>query len=151
MMTAGEFCNRVVVVARKDESLIDAARRMREHHVGDVVVVEDQQGRTVPVGIVTDRDIVVEILARSPQDIQRLRVGDVMGAPVITAQEQEDLVDAIKQMRSFGIRRMPVVDDQGALVGIIAFDDVVEFLADEMVDLATLLRREQDHERQRRT
>ncbi len=64
-MAVGEICNREVVIAEKTLSVVDAAQLMRTHHVGDLVVVEERAGRRLPVGIVTDRDIVVEVVAVS--------------------------------------------------------------------------------------
>ena len=62
-MTVGELCNRAVVFAREEETVREAARRMRDMHVGDLVIVREEDGRRVPVGIVTDRDLVVGPLA----------------------------------------------------------------------------------------
>jgi CBS domain-containing protein len=146
MITAGQFCNREVVIATRSESVLGAARRMREHHVGSIVVVEKTDGRTRPVGILTDRDIVIGPVASGIRDLDGLPVGEVMSATLVTASEDESLVDALKRMRSFGLRRLPVVDRDGGLQGIIAFDDLVELFSEEMTDLSDLVSRERRRE-----
>jgi CBS domain-containing protein len=87
-MTAGEICNRRVVFAKPETSIVDAVGLMRTHHVGDVVVVREPDGERVPIGILTDRDVAlsVEPLLRLPQ----LRVADVMGVTLVTSLESEN-------------------------------------------------------------
>ena len=143
-MAVGEICNREVVIAQKALSVVDAAQLMRKHHVGDLVVVEEKNGRRHPVGIVTDRDIVVEVVAAGVNP-DALKVGDIMGPEVATVRESEGLFEALRYMRGKGVRRMPVVDRDGGLVGILTLDDLLSLLAEEMTELAKLV----SHERQR--
>jgi CBS domain-containing protein len=143
-MAVGEICNRDVVIAEKALSVVDAAQLMRTHHVGDLVVVEEKAGRRHPVGIVTDRDIVVEVVAAGV-DPDALTVGDIMGPEVATVHESEGLFEALRYMRDKGVRRMPVVDHEGVLVGILTLDDLLSLLAEELTELAKLV----SHERQR--
>ncbi|MHB1402544.1 MAG: CBS domain-containing protein [Thiobacillus sp.] len=143
-MAVGEICNREVVIAKKTLSVVDAAQLMRKHHVGDLVVVEERNGRRHPVGIVTDRDIVVEVVAAGVNP-DALKVGDIMGPEVATVRESEGLFEALRYMRDKGVRRMPVVDRDGGLVGILTLDDLLSLLAEEMTELAKLV----SHERQR--
>lgn len=143
-MAVGELCNREVVITEKTASVVDAAQLMRTHHVGDLVVVEDRGGRKHPVGIVTDRDIVVEVVAAGVNP-DSLKVGDIMGPDVATVRESEGLFEALRYMRDKGVRRMPVVDREGGLVGILTLDDLLSLLAEEMTELAKLV----SHERQR--
>ena len=145
-MSIGELCNREVVITQADESLPAAARLMREHHVGDVVVVEQREGRKVPVGILTDRDIVVELVAEEV-DPQSVRVADVMSSRLLTLNEGENLLESIQRMRGAGVRRAPVVDADGGLIGIFTLDDLLEVLADALSDLSTLTRQGQRRER----
>jgi CBS domain-containing protein len=148
-MTVGEICNREVTIIDQDGSIQEAVRLMREHHVGDVVVVEERGGERYPVGILTDRDIVVEILAEGV-DMDAVAIKDVMSYQLLETRERDDVADALKLMRSKGVRRLPVVNDQGVLVGILSVDDVIDALAEELMDLATLIRREQLKEQLRR-
>jgi CBS domain-containing protein len=143
-MAVGEICNREVVFAEKVLSVVDAAQLMRKHHVGDLVVVEEKDGRKHPVGIVTDRDIVVEVVAAEVNP-DALKVGDIMSLEVATVHESEGLFEALRYMRDKGVRRMPVVDREGGLVGILTLDDLLSLLAEEMSELAKLV----SHERQR--
>lgn len=143
-MTVGAFCNREVVVASPYSGIAEAARLMREHHVGDLVIVEGE--RRVPVGILTDRDLVVEVLAEGVEpDV--LAVGDAMSRDVVTANEDDSLWMTLQRMRSKGVRRVPIVDRQGGLVGILTMDDLLELLTNELADLAKVINREQDRER----
>lgn len=147
MPTAGEFCNRRVVVAKKGESILDVARRMRDEHVGSVVVVEHQANvDSVPVGILTDRDLVVRVLANTDRHVHSFRVGELMTQKPILAWEDEDLADVLKRMRSYGIRRIPVVDRDGILRGIVTLDDVLEFLQEQAAEMSVLLSREKQNE-----
>ena len=144
MMPVGEICNREVVIAEKSMPVTEAACLMRNHHVGDLVVVDQHEGRRQPVGIVTDRDIVVEVVAAGV-NADALKVGDIMGPEVATVRESEGLFEALRYMRDKGVRRMPVVDRDGVLVGILTLDDMLSLLAEEMTELAKLV----SHERQR--
>jgi CBS domain-containing protein len=146
MTTAGEFCNRTVVIARRAEPLLDALARMRDHQVGCVVVVEDDEVGVKPVGLLTDRDVVLRLVDAPELELQRLRVDDVVAGELVQAWESDDLIDAIKRMRAYGVRRLPVIDEGGRLAGIITFDDLVEFFSEQLLDLATLLGRERRHE-----
>jgi CBS domain-containing protein len=144
-MTAGEVCNRQVVFTRADASIVDVVSLMKLHHVGDVVVVREPDTERVPIGILTDRDIALAVdrLLRLPQ----LRVRDLMSVDLVTSLEQENLHEVLKKMQSYGIRRLPVVNDRGGLEGILTFDDVVELLSEELTDLAKLVAKEQKRER----
>lgn len=149
-MSVGEFCNREVIVMGPDESVRDAARLMREHHVGDVLVVEDREGQRVPLGILTDRDLVIEVLAAGG-DPDPFRVADVMTGDLLTAQEDEDTMATLQRMRNAGVRRMPVINQGGGLVGIITVDDFINMFAEQMEDLVRLVSREQLRERKVRS
>ena len=144
-MSAGEYCNREVVVIDRTEPVRKAIELMRTHHVGDVVVVEQKEGTPRPLGILTDRDIVVEILAEDV-DLEAVNVGDVMSYELQTVGEDIKLLDAIKVMRVKGIRRLPVVGAQGNLVGILAADDVLKLISEQLSDLVALITREQVRE-----
>ena len=149
MPSAGEFCNRRVVIATRREPILVAARRMHDEHVGSVVVVEEIARGRKPIGIVTDRDIVVRYLAE-PADgrgaAEAATVDEIMTRDLVVAREREDLADVCARMRAFGIRRVPVVDDAGVLQGIIAFDDILEWASERTTDLAKLLARERENE-----
>lgn len=149
-MTVGEICNRNVVVAPKTEMIVDAAKRMRMSHVGALVVIENRKGYHVPVGIVTDRDIVIAAVAGDPEHINYLLVGEVMSPDLVTANEHDPVDTALKKMHEYGIRRLPIVDATGALVGILTLDDVLQYLTAQQSELVALVAREQRHERQYR-
>jgi CBS domain-containing protein len=148
-MNVGEICNREVVVMGKQGSIREAAQLMREFHVGDIVVVEERNHQRYPIGILTDRDVVIEILANDV-DADAVDVGDAMSFDLVTAREDDSVWDTIKRMRSKGVRRMPVVDQRGVLTGILAMDDLIEMLAEQLTDVAALIVHEQKRERQLR-
>lgn len=148
-MPIGEFCNREVVFASRKTSIPEAAKLMRQHHVGDLVVVAMIDGRQVPVGMVTDRDIVIEIISKS-LDFNDFTVGDIMSPNLVTVQNDEGVFEAIRLMRSKGVRRIPVVDKKGALAGIVSADDLLGLLAEEMTELARVAPRERAREAQAR-
>jgi len=149
-MSVGEFCNREVIIANKDTSLVDIAQLMRQHHVGSVVIVETVAQNNIPVGIITDRDIVLEIVA--PQlDLNAVTAGDVMSGDLITAREVDGLWETLKRMRSHGVRRVPVINDETVLLGILSVDDVLEILANEFTELVSLMNKERHKEEAVRT
>ena len=134
-MTVGHFCNREVVICGRKSTIVEVAQLMRLHHVGDVVIVEDREDITVPVGIITDRDLVVELIAEGV-DLDAVTVGDVMSYELVTARTDDSIWETLKRMRGQGVRRIPVVNDQGGLEGILALDDILELLAEELSMLA---------------
>jgi len=138
-MDVGRICHRSVATVAPGDSLLDAARLMRDRNVGDVVVVDHRGGKTIPTGVLTDRDIVVRCLAVDPADLGRLTVADLVTDPVITISEGKELSDAIDVMHRSGIRRIPVVDPSGALVGIITLDDVLGAMSDDLGKVALLV------------
>jgi CBS domain-containing protein len=148
-MSIGEFCTREVVIAEKDTGIIELAQLMRKHHVGDIVVVEKRVDRMVPLGIITDRDIVVELIAKEV-DLESVSTGDMMSTELITAKQKDSLWDTLQLMRSHGIHRLPVVNDEGFLEGILTVDDLIELLADELVILAEITGRGQKYEEENR-
>ena len=145
-MSAGQFCNRDTVIVRKQDSIVEAAKLMRQHHVGCLVVVEENgSGTLAPIGIVTDRDLVIEILAEevNPEEVT---IADIMSYELVTAHENDRLWDTLQRMRIKGVRRIPVVDQHGALKGILTSDDLLEILAGELGEMAKLVNRELQHE-----
>jgi CBS domain-containing protein len=122
---------------------------MRTHHVGDVVVVDQEGGEPIPRGILTDRDIVLEILAEDV-DLDTVNVGDVMSYDLVTVDEDTSLMDTIKIMREKGVRRMPVVNKKDALVGILTVDDLIELVAEQLTDIVSLISKENRQEQTRR-
>jgi CBS domain-containing protein len=154
-MRVGEVCKSRVVTIRGHEELVAAAQRMREQHVGFLVVVEpvvqdrsEPEGRLGerPIGVLTDRDLVVTVMAREA-DPRTLKVEDVMTRRPVTVREDETVVDATAKMRGIGVRRLPVVSRAGALVGILALDDVLDCVADELENIVGSIRQEQRVER----
>jgi len=148
-MTVSTICNRDVVIVNKGASILEAAQLMREFHVGDLIVVEEKAGKRIPVGIVTDRDIVLEVIAEEV-DMNDVDVSDIMSEDLVTAEEKDGLIETIKLMRAKGVRRIPVVDGANALVGILAVDDLIELFAEQIGDLAKIVVREQTREKAKR-
>lgn len=146
-MKAGELCTRETVVAGQAESIEEAARLMREFHVGTLIVVEDTSDRSPPIGILTDRDIVVGAVAVGCDRLPLLRVGDVMSPNLVTAEEGEDLQPVLDRMRQQGVRRVPVVNSRGGLEGILSLDDVLDYLYREIKEVVETITKEQTREK----
>lgn len=141
-MAIGELCNREVIVARPETSVAEAARLMREYHVGSLVIVHPVEGGgSVPVGIATDRDLVVEVLAQEV-DPHEVALKDIVTRELLTVSESEDVWDVLSTMRRHGVRRIPVVAQDGTLVGIFSADDALELVAEVVGDLLGLIKRE---------
>ena len=144
-MNLGEVCNREVIVIYKTDTILNAAKIMRQYHVGDVVVVEDREAERVPIGILTDRDIVVEIIAAAI-DPDTISVGDSMSYQLVTGREEDEILDTIKLMRSKGVRRLPVVNAHGGLVGILTMDNLIDLIAEQLTDITGLVANQQKFE-----
>lgn len=149
-MQAGELCNRNVVTAVRDMSLPQAARLMRDLHVGSLVVTEDAAGKPKPVGILTDRDIVIEVIAKDIP-LEQVTVGDIMTFALLKVTEEENIFDVAQRMRARGVRRVPVISRQGELIGIIAADDILEMLSEELTLLSRISGREAEQEKVKRS
>lgn len=130
-MPISECCNIGVVCCNANASLPDVAALMRKHHVGDVLVVENKNGERVPVGIVTDRDIVIETIALE-LDANVFTAGDIMTPSLVTVREDEGFIETLRLMRQHKIRRMPIVTQAGTLFGIVTVDDIINLLAMEL-------------------
>jgi CBS domain-containing protein len=141
-MTVGKFCNREVIIAEKSSTVTEVAKIMRQHHVGDVVIIDSHGGKVRPVGILTDRDIVIELIACdvAPDSVS---ARDVMTYELVTAREEDSIWDTLQKMRARGVRRVPVVNAAGELEGILSADDLMELFADELNLLAKVPFREQ--------
>ncbi len=148
-MNVGEICSRIVVFAESGTPVQQAAKLMRDHHIGALVVTEGAAGARRPIGIVTDRDLVVEVVA-ADVDYRMLSVGDIMSERPSTIKEAAGLFEAAAQMRSGGVRRLVVVDAGEHLLGIVAMDDLLPVMAEELSAIALAIRAEQRRETQRR-
>jgi CBS domain-containing protein len=143
-MDLAKLCHRNVVTVRQFDELTTAAELMREQHIGYLVVVEPEVtgGGFKPIGVLTDRDIVVSVVARGSNP-RTLRVGDVMTRPAVIATESDSLETALGSMRRIGVRRLPVIGSRGQLVGLLSLDDVIDALAAELTEVAGSIRKEQ--------
>lgn len=149
-MQIRELCARAVVTCWRETGALEIARLMREHHVGDVIVVDEDVGGIKPVGIVTDRDLVIHVLAQGVAP-ESMLAGDLMREDeLVTVLESELVYDAIWHMRGKGVRRLPVVDLKNHLVGVLTADDVTRFLAQELSDVTRVVPRQIQLEERRR-
>ncbi len=130
-MNIGARAHPVVATATPQTTVVEAARLMREHHVGALMVTEDAQTGAPLVGILTDRDLIVEVIGVG-LDPNLILVGDVMSSRVVVAHDGDDIFDAVRLMRSKGVRRLPVLDRESHLVGILSMDDLLDILVDEL-------------------
>ena len=146
-MNVGQMCQRDTVTVQPTDEIVTAARLMREKHVGFLVVVQPaaQEGHVVPVGVLTDRDIVVSTIALGV-DPKTLSVGDVMTSKPTVALAQDSVADAVYQMRKCGVRRLPVVGDYDHLIGVLSLDDVLTHRADEIGAAAAVITKAREHE-----
>jgi CBS domain-containing protein len=137
-MNIGKICSRDPVSVPISATLSDVAELMRTRHVGAVVVTKAPLDEAVPVGIITDRDIVRSQLAATA-DLSRLSAGDAMTRDPLVLSEQTPASDAISALRARGVRRAPVVSEHGSLVGMISTDDLVAQVALDLIGVAGLL------------
>lgn len=148
-MTVENLVTRNVATVSTSASVVDAAREMRNRHVGALVVTEAQGANLKPVGIVTDRDLVVSVLALDLTP-SSLTASDVMSAHPFTVRLEDDADNAIRRMRGLGVRRAPVVDSHGHLRGFFAVDDYLEHLANSLREVSILIAQERREEEKSR-
>jgi len=148
-MSIREICNRSVVCGTGDLSAGDAAKLMRQHHIGNLVVVDRLDGERRPLGLVTDRDIVVEVVAAG-LDPASVKLADMLVGRLVTAEESTSYAETIRLMALHGVRRLPVVNSFGFLVGIVSVDDLLPQLASPLAALADLAGRSRRFEMQTR-
>ena len=138
-MDINNVCNHNVATISADASIVEAAAQMRAEHVGDLIVVQHRAGGRVPVGILTDRDIVVAVVAKAvaPND---LTVADAMTTQPLTINAADGVEFALREMRRVGVRRAPVVDDDDNMIGVLSIDDVLDHLAVQLGHIADIVR-----------
>jgi CBS domain-containing protein len=134
-MKVGEYCKRAVIAIASSSDAAEAAKLMRQQHVGFLIVHREGDALRKPVGVLTDRDLVLGVMARDV-DPHAVTVDDVMSRKPLTANEADELSEVLQAMRLAGFRRVPVVDARGALSGIMAIDDAIEVVTGLMCDIA---------------
>jgi len=151
-MCVGDICHKDVVTIAPDASLAEAARIMREMHVGMLVVVEPAKDSTDQMvqGVLTDRDLVVTVIGRDA-DPKDLTVVDVMTRHPHLAVQGQSVASALHLMHAYGIHRVPVVGARSELVGVLSIDDVLAVMADQLTAISGALRDEQSRERRLRS
>lgn len=145
-MLLKEFCTTDVAWCTRDATVLQAAELMRQKHLGDLIIVDDPNDEFRPVGLITDRDIVVKVIGNELSASQTC-VGGLMRAPLVTASDSEDSSVAIARMRQHGVRRLPITGRHGKLVGIVTLDDLLKQLRSELDSLLEIVAKEQDRER----
>ena len=135
-MSLTRFCRKTVAVIQPTQSISEAAEAMRDRHVGALVVVQDELR---PVGMLTDRDIVTRVVAER-KDSTALSVADVMSTEVAVARVDDTLDRTLFAMRQRGVRRLPIVDGQGRVAGLVSLDDVLVLLSAELDQTAAAVR-----------
>jgi CBS domain-containing protein len=144
-----DICVLDVATCGRETSLLGAARLMRQHHTGTLIVVDDPQGERTPAGIVTDRDIVVQALANE-LDPASTQVARIMASRMVIASASESLEEGIERMRHHGVRRLPVIEHGGGLLGIVTLDDLLVLHARQATTLSEIVAKEQTHEQRAR-
>jgi predicted transcriptional regulator len=144
-MKVGDYCKRAVVTIAASADAAAAAKLMREEHVGFLVVYREGDTLQQPVGVLTDRDLVIGVMARDV-DPHAVTVGDVMTRQPLVANDTDEFNDMLEAMRMAGVRRVPVVDVRNALIGIVAMDDAIDVITGLMCNIAGSIKSEQRQE-----
>ena len=138
-MTIGSICTHRVITVDRQIDIAAAAAVMRENHIGYLIVTDAAAGGSSPVGVLTDRDIIVKVMAKDV-DPHTLTVGDVMTPEPLTAAEDDAISETLHRMRRLGVRRVPVVGARGQVSGVLSIDDVVDHLVGQLTDVAGSVR-----------
>lgn len=144
-----EFATLTVATVEPETSVSVVAQVMRKHHVGALVVV-DAVDKSKPLGIVTDRDLVLELIAEG-LDPKVFTAGDIMSVDLVLVHPGMGPMDAVRLMHAHQLRRLVMTDEAGKLVGIITMEDVLEHIARELAELASGLAGARDRELKQRS
>ena len=146
VMSLSELCNKNVVTISAEDTMLYACKLLRNEHVGCLIVTDLYEGNSQPIGIITDRDVVVKVIAPEV-NISKVLVKDVMDSKFISANINDDIHVALNLMRKHGIRRIPLINDSGCLEGIVTIDDLFSYLSDELNKLTRAIYMEQSREK----
>lgn len=142
-MSLANLTQRPVRTIQATDTVAEAARLMCQYSVGALVITD--ASRVTPIGIITDRDLVW--MVSEGWNPQEARVGQFVGAPLQTVRVTDSLSDAIRKMGEHGVRRLPIVNGESRLLGLVSLDDIVVLLGRQMADTAAAITGELDHER----
>jgi CBS domain-containing protein len=148
-MKLKDLCVLDVASCTPQLTIVEAARLMRQYHTGDLVVLDNGDEEREPVGIITDRDIVVEVLAKG-LDPAKTTVRETMSTQLVVASASEDYAEALQRMATHGVRRVPVIDDERCVVGIVTLDDMLRVHAAQANRLLDIVGKEQVREQRTR-
>lgn len=144
--TVRDFYEKDVVCLTPEDSIYDAAKLMLSHHVGDIVITAERDGRVVPVGIITDRDIVVGAVAKGA-DLTQMKISEILKTGIVTATEEHALSELVQMMVTEGISRLPIVNDYGALKGILSSKRLFQYFAQGLCELTELSQQQKKREK----
>ena len=144
-MKVGEYCTKEVVVANRSTGIVEAAQLMRMNNVGTIVIGEEVAGGVEPTAIVTDRDLVLEVLAPEAT-VDSITLADLPTRELVSVRADDDLLETLKHMGSQGIRRVPGVNGDGLLHGLLAMDDLLPVISEMLNDMVRLMAREVSQE-----
>jgi CBS domain-containing protein len=142
-MSLTELTRKPVYTVRPTDTVASAARLMCDHCVGALVVTDDSG--VTPLGVITDRDLVWMIA--ETLDPRVAEVGQFVRAPLQTVCVSDSLSDVTQKMREHGVRRLPIVDSEARLIGLVSLDDLLVLLGRELGDAAAAITSEIEHER----
>jgi len=124
-------------------TLDQVAKMMVLNDCGEIPVID---AANKPIGVITDRDIVVKVLAKDV-DPHTLTVGDVMTPEPLVAADDDGIGETLRRMRRMGVRRVPVVGLGGKVSGVLSIDDIVDHLVSQLSDVSGSIRNELQFER----
>lgn len=132
-----ELYEKKVVCLKPEDTVFDAAKEMLNYDIGDIVIAEEKEGMTYPVGIVTDRDIVINATAKK-MDPEQVKLSDIMSKNLITAREEDSLNTLVSLLSEEGVRRLPIVDNEGVLKGILSSKRLFKYFAQGLCELSSI-------------
>ncbi len=144
-MKISSICNRNPVIACQEDNLFQAAKKMRQHHVGSLIVISDEDDGLRPIGIVTDSDIIDEVIAEEIS-VNTISLKDIMSVHPVLAREDDEVTDTVRGMIEKGIHRVPIVNNRGYLVGVFTVDDLMAIISGKLNKLSALIQTEYENQ-----
>lgn len=123
-LRVGDVMTKTVVVLPFGTTLLEVARLMKKHSIGSVIIVEDKGGKHAK-GIITERDILQKVLAKG-KDPYKVPVEEVMSKPLRVVRPETTIEDAAKAMRENKVKRLPVVNEDNELIGVLSEGDIMK-------------------------
>lgn len=140
-MSICDISKKKVFTLSKSEPIWRAAKLMKDEGVGSIIITHDEEGEEVPIGIITDRDVAIKVVAEK-RNAENIKISEIMSGDLLIIDDDQDIRSTIELMKKKGVRRAPVMNDDDEICGIISLDDLFVYMTDELNNLADVVQKQ---------